>query len=860
MAQSWIKDFQKSEDYKNIIRQRKEEAEQKRESRTPYSVLREQLRPTLAAPVYLVESAYNAISGRTRTEFEDLPEIFDAGVGPDSVTGSANIIASQFYNSNPAASLDIIKSADPKAQFNKDKFNNIIVTFGNGTQGYLNKPGLTRADVNQFMGLTKIYGAIPFSAIKKYVAPVGGGKLSNAVKSVAANATVFGSVSVGQDVVASVAGSKQGIDSDKLMWNVFGGAVGAPLIGFGIDKLRGLAGFAVNKAGQVVQKVPGARKTYEDDPAKVIAPWTTNATASEFKRYIDEQGNVTQLALDEMREKDPDILEILDQDDLKIFGQSYDAGASYDNAKIFTLASKYGIDLNAAQIGRDPIELAKMQEGLKGVYGETLRQELLQFKNRQDEQLLKAAQSLFNDESLTIDKVKSDQNIMNQVGTTIQETVRDAQKAADNIVTQNYNVISGDLDLDKDSVNIFKSNLKNTLQSQYINIDSESQMSKLSSARGMINTIDEFVNEINKQEKFTNKTLKQLESFRSILSSDLSGAIGNDKRAGNIILAEFDRFYGDILDNAVSQAHTLTQEQVDALTKARESAADKFKVFGVGGKVKQNDYTTKFVRDTLLEGNKSGLQIMEEIMGFNYLKKPNEAINRIDRIYDTIKYLPNSEEVRVSVEADMKDAFLSNLLKNAIQEEEGEMVLNVKKYIKNISDYTDSDLGMKITSKVLNDEEIKSLKALSDVFKTTLPNNAYLNYSNTSSTFFRLLNEVPALGTLLKVGAYDYYGLKGLFTYRAFSTLKSTKGDTAALLNDILAPDMDADTKTALSRSVFGSLYSPKEEMMGKVERDYGVKIDRIRSKEQLDQISKRIAPNRFEKNKNIQKIINSQF
>jgi len=860
MAQSWIKEFQKSEDYKNIIQQRKAQSEEKRESRTAFSILKEQFDPFIRGSAQIVESAYNSISGRGRTEFEDLPEIFNSNVGPDSVTGSANIIASQFYNSNPAASLDIIKSADPKAQFNKDKFNNIIVTFGNGTQGYLNKPGLTRADVNQFMGLTKIYGAIPFSAIKKYVAPVGGGKLSNAVKSVLANATVFGSVSMGQDLVASVAGSKQGVDSDKLMWNVFGGAVGAPAIGFGIDKLRGLAGFAVNKAGQVVQKVPGARKTYEDDPAKVIAPWTTNATQSEFKKYIDEQGNVTQLALDEIRQKDPDILEVLDQTDLNIFAQSYDAGASYENAKVFTLASKYGIDLNAAQIGRDPIELAKMQEGLKGVYGETLRQELLQFKNRQDEQLLKAAQSLFNDESLTIDQVKSDQNIMNQVGTTIQETVRDAQKAADNIVTQNYNVISGDLDLDKESVNIFKNNLKNTLQSQYINIDSESQMSKLSSARGMINTIDEFVSEINKQDKFTNKTLNELEAFRKILNSDLSGAIGNDKRAGNIILAEFDKFYGDVLDNAVSQAHTLTQEQIDALIKARDSAADKFKVFGVGGTVKQNDYTTKFVRDTLLNQDKSGLQVMEEIMGFNYLKKPNEAVNRIDRIYDTIKYLPNSEEVRVSVEADMKDAFLSNLLKNAIQEEEGEMVLNVRRYIKNISDYTDSDLGMKITSKVLNDEEIKSLKALSDVFKTTLPNKAYLNYSNTSSTFFRLLNEVPALGTLLKVGAYDYYGLKGLFTYRAFSTLKTAKGDTSALLNDILAPDMDADTKTALSRSVFGSLYSPKEEIMGKVEKDYGIKIDRIRSKEQLDQISKRIAPEKFEKNKNIQKIINSQF
>ena len=476
--------------------------------------------------------------------------------------------------------------------------------------------------------------------------------------------------------------------------------------------------------------------------------------------------------------------------------------------------------------------------------------------------MLEAAQSLFNDKTLTLDNVKADQNIMYQVGTTLQETMREAEKAASNIVTENYKQIKGNLDIDKESINIFKSNLKNTLQSQLINIDSESQMRKLSNAKGMIDTLDELTNEINKEEKYTTKTLREFENYRKLLSDDLQGAkTTNDRRAGNIILAEFDRYYGDLLDNAVSQAHSLTQEQIDSLVIARESAANKFKVFGpTSGNVKRNDYTTKFIKDAVLEGNKSGLQVIEEIMGFNYLKKPDQAINRIDRIYDTIKYLPNPEEVELNVKADMKDAFLSNLLKNAIQEKENEMVLNVNKYAKNISDFTDSDTGMKITSKILNNEEISSLKALSELLKTTQPNKAYINYSNTSSTFARLLNDTPILGTLLKTTAYDYYGLKGLFTYRAFSNIKSGQVETASILGDILNPELDRDTKIALSRGIYGSIYSPSQEKLSEIEKDYGVKIQTIRSSKELQDISKRINPENFKKNQKINKLLTGDF
>ncbi len=45
MAQSWIKEFQKSEDYKNIIQQRKTQSEEKRKSQTSFSILKEQFDP-----------------------------------------------------------------------------------------------------------------------------------------------------------------------------------------------------------------------------------------------------------------------------------------------------------------------------------------------------------------------------------------------------------------------------------------------------------------------------------------------------------------------------------------------------------------------------------------------------------------------------------------------------------------------------------------------------------------------------------------------------------------------------------------------------------------------------------------------
>ena len=125
----WLDDFKKSKEFENIIQQRQAIKKEERESATSFDILKSQADPLIRGTATLVEAAYNAISGRNRTEFQDLPEIMNSNAAPDSIPGSANIIFSQFYNSNSAGTLDIIKQADPKAEFSKDKFNNIIVFY-----------------------------------------------------------------------------------------------------------------------------------------------------------------------------------------------------------------------------------------------------------------------------------------------------------------------------------------------------------------------------------------------------------------------------------------------------------------------------------------------------------------------------------------------------------------------------------------------------------------------------------------------------------------------------------------------------------------------------------------------------------
>tara|TARA_R110000787_G_scaffold272341_1_gene379718 strand:- start:141 stop:887 length:747 start_codon:yes stop_codon:yes gene_type:complete len=234
-------------------------------------------------------------------------------------------------------------------------------------------------------------------------------------------------------------------------------------------------------------------------------------------------------------------------------------------------------------------------------------------------------------------------------------------------------------------------------------------------------------------------------------------------------------------------------------------------------------------------------------MGYNYLGKPKVSISRIDKIYDAIQYLPNSEEVLSSVQTDFKDAFLSNLMKNSLVENKGEIGLDIPKYINNINRFTDNDLGMELTNKILSPREITELKSFATILQKTAPGKKFINYSNTASSIARVFESYPMLSTIVKTGAYDAYGLKGLFTFRAFSSLKNAPtADKAKMLGNILNPafEFTEAEEQGINRGIYGTLVNSSTPTSSRVEEAFGENIPLVKSRNELEAISLKVNPN----------------
>ena len=813
MAKS-SQEFLDSPEFKEHIRQQNERSLSKNKDKSGFEVFRSDIGSGFDTATHLVESALNVTSSFFNREFEDIPEIMNPSSNysnfsipaPDGILPKLAITASQFVGLSQPQMLDVIRTQDPQAVFNKDKYNNVIVTFGNGTQGYVNKPGLSNADVNSFMGLSKIFQMLPFEKVRKFVAPLGGSPVAGAIKDIGAKGVMFGGVSIGQDLVAIPLGSKQGVDNNKFFWNVVGGAVGAPLVGYGVSKLGGLTGWTVNQGvnpllNKVIKKYGQTNASQQElnlnTRSSIIAPWTS-ASIKKLQTYTDENGFISRKGIEQLEANDPELIDIFTQDELNIFGQSLEqSGGDYQKSKLFTLAAKHGIDLNAAQITGDPEELAKLEEAKKGSYGENLQKEILRYTTEQDQQLVRAAQNLFNDKSITIDSLRSNEDILNRVGTTVQNVIQDAEIAAGNIVDKNYEAISGNVTSNRRTTNLLNSNIQNILKTGHI--DLETRGDKMPSTKDMVSTIQDFSKKMTGGAKLSNTpstfALQELEEFRKILSTDLYQAVGNDRRGATLVLSEFDKFYEDTLDNAVRDAHLFTPEQRESVNVARQSFQDKDNVFGFSKKGHNKgitDYTGKWINDVLFNQSKSGLEVMEQIMGYNYLGKPKISISRIDRIYDAIQYLPNS-------------------------------------------------------------------KSFGTILQKTAPGKQFINYSNTASSIARIFQSYPMLSTLAKTGAYDAYGLKGLFTFRAFSSLKTAPSiDKAKMLGNILNPafEFTEAQQQALNRGIYGTLVNTSTPDMTGLEEAFGERIPRVKSRNNLKEISLQVNPNQYTRNEDVKKML----
>ena len=255
--------------------------------------------PSYAPPEQNVPWWQDLFTGQNRTEFPETPEFSSAysrqmlspggqsalsdtrGIYSPEIRGhllqshpqEAVDEAEQFFKgyqgvsksqltSDPRAQLDILRKAIPGLETRPDKYGNIMVRApGMKDFTYLNKPGLTERDLEEFGAQS--WATFPALAM----AGAGSGPLRRAV----AGATGLAASSVGEDLLATEAGSEQGVSPEKALLSAGVGALTAgvaePLIGrtvqaagkafsYPISHIRS----AVNPEGEARRRVMGAAR------------------------------------------------------------------------------------------------------------------------------------------------------------------------------------------------------------------------------------------------------------------------------------------------------------------------------------------------------------------------------------------------------------------------------------------------------------------------------------------------------------------------------------------------------------------------------------------------------------------------
>ena len=149
-----------------------------------------------------------------RGEFEPFygPEISRSAITPD-----------------PEAQYDILKKAIPGLERKQDKYGNIMLrTPGMTDFAYLNKPGISNRDINEFG--TQTLATLPLLGLA--------GKGVTTTGRALYGATGLGASSIAQDVAAGEMGSEQGVDPERA---AISSGLGAA-IPVGVNAARGLIG------------------------------------------------------------------------------------------------------------------------------------------------------------------------------------------------------------------------------------------------------------------------------------------------------------------------------------------------------------------------------------------------------------------------------------------------------------------------------------------------------------------------------------------------------------------------------------------------------------------------------------------
>lgn len=326
-----------------------------------------------------VEDVSNAVRGEPQfLEPEKRGGVLGIGeeagtVRAPSFGAAAKIGAGLTLTTDPVRQIEIIKSADPGAEFKVSERGNIMVRFSNqGDFAFLNKPGITFTDIQQ--GLAQIL---------QYA---GGAKLAGAlakrgIKSALTQGAAAAGVSVGQDVGAQALGSKEPIDLVKAtLTGIFG--AGADVLMPAVSALWRRLPFSkgiVNPDGTLTAQGIEAARRAGIEPGD-IAPEVLKALDDFAGRFSPKQLEKVFSELGRQARGEAEA----------VTGKATSEEAAARAAR----AKEFGIDLMEPQARRDFRGMARIEEIGADAQGNTAGELVRQRVATQGKQVEQAAEKL----------------------------------------------------------------------------------------------------------------------------------------------------------------------------------------------------------------------------------------------------------------------------------------------------------------------------------------------------------------------------------------------------------------------------------------------------------------------------------
>ena len=784
------------------------------------------------------------ISGSNKTSFNDVDEIFsNPAISSGNPINDTKMVLNRIATSDEGKNAESI--VENGGRLARDRNGNLMAFFQNGSYGYVNKPGFSRADFDNLLGSYFLFrGNEKFFNYISPMSKIPFIKNIPIIRDAGTLALAGAGTSVTSDVLADLTGSKSGIDTTKAL-------------------VQGSATGVVSGVGSTILNNVGLREgaSFLKRRASYLAP-----------RYLEGKDRVaTQEAEDVLKNltKDDEIFNTYTEDDKKIFAESLEAGFDEDLSKSYMVANKFGISFFDAQINRDEYALKKLQEAAKGAYGQEVQKEVLNVLDNQNKNLMNAAKTLsgIEDQDADFSLTGMTDGQKQQLGDNIASLLSTAREKQQLIKDETYALIKGNAKLSKEGLNTFKGDIKLILEGSENNINTNSPFYRqdypnTSAGQDRINT---FIDKLKNFEgdSIFETPLTDLKGLRTQLSNLYFEAKGNDRYAMRGVLEQFDKFQNDIITQNLKYTDMANPEQLNALTKAVEENAKISSLFEEGKKTKTGgiDFVGRFV-EKAINGDATALDVIKVVDGKFVIGKVNNSIKIIDGLYNALSVYEGAERVAAENELRelLKQTFHVNLIDTSLAKTKGEFVrLDPNTYYKNVSRYLNNKtIRENFLPKIMSDLEIKQLEQFASVVNKTAPGK-FNNASNTAATLAQLADDkgflgvgrVPGVNEFLKIYAYNANGLKGLFTYRAVNNMVG-KTTSSAEAKEALSkleknlydnvPELSQDFRRAFSfAGATTGFEATKGGVQKRAEKFLGYPIPIMNTYEDIDDFRKQI-------------------